>query len=445
MQQNSSWEQSFNQVCDRLFATIKPTEYLIVQLKAENSQFIRFNNAKVRQTGIVIDGKVSIQLIANQRTNSANFPLTGDVTADIKIAIENLDYLRQEISTLPEDPYIVLPQNQGTSHEAHQGGVLAPDSAVEKILTPVQGLDFTGYYAGSNIIRANYNSLGQKHWFATDSFFVDYSLINEQNKAIKGTFSAKDWEQEKYIQQIEYNQKQLQKLDLPVRVIPPGSYRTYLAPASVGDLLGMFSWGAISEASLQQGGSALAKLRQGGELSPLFNLKENFTTGTVPRFNDLGEIAPDELPLIVKGELVNTLISSRTALEYDLQSNFATSYESLRSPELGSGDLQQQDILSAIGTGLYLSNLHYLNWSDRPTGRITGMTRYGCFWVENGEIVATIKDLRFDESLYSFFGENLVALTNFREFIPPVDTYESRSLGGMLVPGALVDNFTFTL
>ena len=73
------------------------------------------------------------------------------------------------------------------------------------------------------------------------------------------------------------------------------------------------------------------------------------------------------------------------------------------------------------------------------------MTRYGCFWVENGEIVATIKDLRFDESLYSFFGENLVALTNFREFIPPVDTYESRSLGGMLVPGALVDNFTFTL
>lgn len=73
------------------------------------------------------------------------------------------------------------------------------------------------------------------------------------------------------------------------------------------------------------------------------------------------------------------------------------------------------------------------------------MTRYGCFWVENGEIVATIKDLRFDESLYSFFGKNLLVFTDFREFIPEVSTYETRSLGGSLVPGALVDNFTFTL
>ena len=31
-------------------------------------------------------------------------------------------------------------------------------------------------------------------------------------------------------------------------------------------------------------------------------------------------------------------------------------------------------------------NLHYLNWSDNIGGRITGMTRYACFWVENGEI-----------------------------------------------------------
>ena len=101
--------------------------------------------------------------------------------------------------------------------------------------------------------------------------------------------------------------------------------------------------------------------------------------------------------------------------------------------------------MTQLETGLYVSNLHYLNWSDHSTGRITGMTRYACFWVENGEIVAPIENLRFDESLYHFWGENLVNFTNFQEFIPEVDTYGSRQLGGRLVPGMLVEDFTYTL
>lgn len=442
---NQNWEYSFNEVTEKLFTQLTKDEYLIIQLRAENTHFIRFNNAKVRQTGIVIDAEISLKLIANQRNVFANFPLTEDVEVDLKIALENLAYLRTEIKILPEDPFVVLPENKGSSHEVYSGNLLSPDSAIEIILSPVQDLDFTGYYTGGSIIRANYNSLGQKHWFATDSFFIDYSLINADNKAIKGTFSSRDWDLEKYQHQIKYHKQELKQLDLPIHEVKPGSYRTYLAPAAMADLLGMFSWGGISESSLQQGGSALAKMRQGENLSPLFNLKENFHSGNVPRFNDFGEMSADELPLIVEGKLINTLISSRTAVEYSLKSNGASSFEGLRSPEMSSGNLSEEDILKAIDTGLYLSNLHYLNWSDRSLGRITGMTRYGCFWVENGEIVATIKDLRFDDSLYSFFGKNLLALTNFREFIPEVGTYESRSLGGCLLPGGLVDNFTFTL
>ena len=102
-------------------------------------------------------------------------------------------------------------------------------------------------------------------------------------------------------------------------------------------------------------------------------------------------------------------------------------------------------ILADLDTGLYLSNLHYLNWSDRPTGRVTGMTRYACFWVERGEIVAPIANLRFDESLYRCWGDNLMALTNTVDFIPDVDTYKSRQLGGSWVPGLLVEDFTYTL
>jgi predicted Zn-dependent protease len=156
-------------------------------------------------------------------------------------------------------------------------------------------------------------------------------------------------------------------------------------------------------------------------------------------------MAAPEVIVIEKGYLVNSLVNSRTAKEYNKFANGANASETLRAPEVCSGNLVFEQILPSLDTGLYVSNLHYLNWSDRQTGRITGMTRYACFWVENGEIIAPIENLRFDESLYRFWGENLVDLTTFQEFIPEVGTYDGRQLGGSLVPGMLVNDFTYTL
>ncbi len=438
-------ESVFNSLNTVLMEQLRSGEYLILQLSGEESQFIRFNRARVRQTGMVIDANLTIKFIQNDRTAYASFPLRGDIGVDTANALDNLEYLRQEVQQLPLDPYIVLPGNQGSSHEVYAGKVLNPESAIDSILSVTENLDFTGLYAGGRIIRANANSAGQKHWFATDSYFLDYSLIAPSEKAVKSIFAGRFWNQDEYEKQIKESIGQLQKLDSNIYPLEPGKYRTYFAPEAVGHLIGMLSWGAISESSLRSGGSALNKLRAGKKLSQLFTLKENFAGGNVPRFNELGEMSELELPLIVEGELINTLVSSRTAKEYGLQSNGASSGEGLRAPEVEAGTLTKDSILKTLDTGLYLANLHYLNWSDQTGGRITGMTRYACFWVEKGEIIAPIKDMRFDESLYNFLGDNLIGVTDFREFIPETGTYEQRALGGYLMPGMLVEDFAFTL
>ena len=440
-----TWEQTFNQLADLLLDNLTSEEHLSLELAGEHSHFMRLNAAKVRQSGTVTDAALKLRLTANHRTASSTFPFTGNLAIDSATGLESLAELRQELPQLPEDPYVVLPQNLGSSHEVHHGDLLLPDQAPTAILPAIQSVDFTGIYAAGPMVRANRNSAGQSHWFATESFFLDYSMIAPSEKAVKATLAGKSWDQESYTHQIEQSQAQLEILDRPVKTIAPGRYRTYLAPAAVAELVGMLSWGAVSEASMRQGGSALAKLREGKQLSPLLTLREDFSGGMVPRFNDLGEVALEELPLLVEGELVNTLVNARTAKEYGVSSNAANGGESLRSPVMSPGTLPADKVLSQLNTGLYLSNLHYLNWSDRVGGRITGMTRYACFWVEAGEIVAPIQDLRFDDSLYSFWGENLKALTESQELIPEVGTYEARSLGGCLAPGMLVRDFTFTL
>eukprot|EP01037_Dinobryon_pediforme_P014576 gene14576-14700_t len=95
-------------------------------------------------------------------------------------------------------------------------------------------------------------------------------------------------------------------------------------------------------------------------------------------------------------------------------------HSGLRAPSISTGSLQESEILKTL-----------------DTGRITGMTRYGCFWVEDGKIVSPIKDMRFDETLYHFWGEGLLSLTDESYLIAETDTYDQRSVGGSLVPGML--------
>jgi predicted Zn-dependent protease len=439
-------EVSFNQLIEALVEKTESSEQFTVKLNSERSQFTRFNHAKVRQTGFVSDGWIELSLIENQRSSFRQFPFTGNWHVDWQHAYDALQELRAELPELPEDPYLVLPSGTNTSREAHTGNLLAEEAVVPTVLEQVNAVDFAGIYAGGVVIRAYGDSSGQKHWFSTDTFSLDYSIFTQEGQAVKGTFAGSEWNQEAYAAKINDAKIQLELLSRPAKELRRGQYKTYFAPTAVADLVSMLSWGGVSEADLQQGGSALALLwRNEKQLSPAFNLKENFQRGLVPRFNEWGEMALPELPVIAQGILVNTMINSRTAKEYQKTANGANSYEALRAPEVSPGQLKFEDIIPCLDTGLYVSNLHYLNWSDRPTGRITGMTRYACFWVEKGEIVAPIENLRFDDSLYRFWGDNLVELTNFQEFIPEVGTYDARQLGGSMVPGMLVEDFTYTL
>ncbi len=442
----SNLEVSFNQLIETLLLKKSTDEEFTVRLSSERSQFTRFNHAKVRQTGYVADGWIELTLMKDQRSSFRQFPFTGNWERDWQLAYSALQELRDELILLPIDPYLVLPSGNNTSREIHSGNLLPEEAVVTTVLELISELDFTGIYAGGVVIKAYGDSSGQKHWFATDSFTLDYSLFIKSGQAVKGTFAGSDWDKTAYIAKINEAKKQLKLLSRPSKELPRGQYKTYFAPAAVADLSMMLSWGSVSEADIQQGNSSLAALcRQEKQLSAKFTLKENFQRGLVPRFNELGEIAALELPIIEKGDLVNTLVNSRTAKEYGKIANGANGSETLRAPEVSPGNLVFEQILPSLDTGLYVSNLHYLNWSDRQTGRITGMTRYACFWVENGEIIAPIENLRFDESLYRFWGENLIDLTTFQEFIPEVGTYESRQLGGGLVPGMLVEDFTYTL
>ena len=439
-------DKYFNTLNSTLFCLLTEDEILKNSMWGENSQFIRINNSKIRQTGIVKDLSYSMTLIANKRQVSHSLTITGILDTDKKQLESILNKLRKDITQVPEDPFIVYPKSDKCSEEKHKGDLLPIEDAVQKLMPIMDGTDLTGLWASGLIYTGVANSKGQIHWFETETFSLDYSLITKDKKMVKDCFAGTHWNQSKYENYISSSKKKLELMAKESIKIKPGKYKTYIAPAGVSDIIDMFSWGGVSEASLQQKDSAFLKMRNENiKLSPCFTLKEDFSSGMVPRFNSQGEIAPESLSLIMKGALENTLVSTRSEKEYGVKTNYASEGESLRSPKVALGDLEENQILKKIDKGVYLSNLHYLNWSDRLGGRITGMTRYACFYVENGKIVAPIENMRFDDTIYNIFGEELSAVTDFDQLIPDVGTYDGRNLGGNHCPGILLNNFSLTL
>lgn len=120
-----------------------------------------------------------------------------------------------------------------------------------------------------------------------------------------------------------------------------------------------------------------------------------------------------------------TLNSPRSAVEYAVR---ATGAHGGESPEALHRTAAASPTRPAARAGHGWSNLWYLNYSDRAACRMTGMTRHACFWVEDGELVAPLNVMRFDDATRLGFGPGLVGLTATPEFIPNSDTYGARSL-----------------
>lgn len=427
------------------FSQLKKDEEINFFVHSEESQFIRFNKSAVRQNTSVKQHEIFITYQNQQRRMKYGLNLSLDFDIDLKNILAELQTCRSQLPQIDPHPQFVAMVNNGISEQVKK--VDRPhDLEMLKIITEnFSNADMAGLFCSGPVRQVSINSKGQFHFFENDFFFLDYSIYNGP-KAAKGFFSTETWNEGDLKKNIQATKSKLEKLNQPTISVPKGLHRAYLEPMAVQEILWTLGWGALSCSSMNQGRSALKRLYQNEiSLSPQFSLSENLGLGYVPTFNSLGEIAPKELLLIENGKPKNLLTSSATAQEYQVPTNFANPHEMFRSPEIKAGTLNPAEALKKLDTGLYLSNLHYINWSDLQSARITGMTRYACFWVEKGEIKGPIQDLRFDDSIYNLFGANLLELTAQQELFVESSTYQKRSLGAAKVPGALIEGFNFTL
>lgn len=428
------------------FAKLTKGELLTLSLHAEETLFARVNASKIRQVSQVNQGEIHISYFLGNKNIHSSISLYGKINEDFQQFENELDRCRKLIRGLPDDPFIVYPQNLGTSNFESIPKLPTDEEIIGFALDHLSSCDLAGVITKGDMVRANANSLGQVHWFKTRNFYVDYSIYNHKQNAVKSVYAGNVWNQKDFQLNLKSSIEKLKLMDQETIKVERGEYNVYLEPDAVNEIIGMLNWEGLSTGAHKKGKGSFKDFFEGKKkLSPLLTLTEDFNLGLRHRFNESGELAEMQMSIIEKGEMKNFFTCTRTAKEFKIPSNNANGSENMRSPSVSTGNLKREDILKKLNTGLYISNLHYLNWSDRESARITGMTRYACFWVENGKIIAPIKDLRFDESLYHILGDGLVEITDFSEIIPATGSYGERDVGGSKLPGMLIKNFKFTL
>jgi predicted Zn-dependent protease len=104
---------------------------------------------------------------------------------------------------------------------------------------------------------------------------------------------------------------------------------------------------------------------------------------------------------------------------------------------MSGGSKSTEELIASTKKGVLVTRTWYIRMVDPQSQLLTGLTRDGTFYIENGKIKHPIKNFRFNES-------PVIMLNNIEELGKPVVVGGTGSSLQMLLPAMKVRDFNFT-
>jgi predicted Zn-dependent protease len=221
------------------------------------------------------------------------------------------------------------------------------------------------------------------------------------------------------------------------KAIEPGKYTVILEPAAAAVLLERIMFG-LDARQADEGRSFLSK--SGGQTRLGEKLvDERITMYSDPLHPDLptspwaqdGRVQ-EKVNWIEKGVVKNLTYSRFWAQKKGVKA--------VPAPDafiMQGGTASLEDLIKSTKKGILVTRLWYIRDVDPQTLLLTGLTRDGTFYIENGKIQYPIKNFRFNES-------PIIMLNNLEELGKPERTVSVESNLNYLLPPIKVRDFTFT-
>ncbi len=225
--------------------------------------------------------------------------------------------------------------------------------------------------------------------------------------------------------------------------LEPGEYRVVLGPEAVADVMDFLAYVGFSAKAFAEGRSFMSGNLGKQVMSEHVTIVDDaLAPGALGLTFDFEGVPKSPVALVEGGVAVGPVTDSYWAA----QTGRANTGHALPAPNrwgpmplnlaMAAGDATLDELIGSVKRGVYVTRFHYVNVEDPVPVTLTGMTRDGTFLIENGELAAPLKNLRFTQSAVEAL-KGCEGVTAERKF---VGTEE----GASLVPGLLLASFAFT-
>ena len=222
------------------------------------------------------------------------------------------------------------------------------------------------------------------------------------------------------------------------KAIEPGRYTVILEPAATSELLGRM-FGGFDARRADEGRSFLSKKGGGNRLGEkLFD--EQVNVWADPWDKDVAVLPWDGASMLAR-ERTELIKDGRVnALEYSRywgQKQGARATARHGNMIMGGSEKPLAELIASTKKGVLVTRTWYIRLVDPQSVLLTGLTRDGTFYIENGKIAYPVKNFRFNES-------PVTMLNNIEAIGKPVIIAGDEVPYQMLIPPMKVRDFNFT-
>ncbi len=402
---------------------------------------IRFALNNVSTSGIVENTELGVQVAFGKRVGTATTNEFDDA------ALERVVRRAEELAKLaPENPEFVpaIGRQEYTASPTFSDSTAAIDPdyraqvAADSILPCREGkLIAAGFLRDGQSFVAMANSNGNFAYQQATNFNYTCTVRTEDGRGSgwvgRSLQHAKDFKAGSDIRTA------IQKASdsAEARALEPGKYTVILEPAAAAGLIS-FMMRMFDARTADEGRSFLSKKGGGNKLGEqVYDPRVNIVSD--PWHPDAavlpwdGEGLPREKIAVVENGKVANLDYSR----FWAQKNGKRAIGRPGNLLMSGGDKSTAELVRGTQRGILVTRTWYIRMVDPQTVLLTGLTRDGTFYIENGQIKYPVKNFRFNES-------PVIMLNNIDELGKPERVAGDESSLVMMIPPMRLRDFTFT-
>lgn len=232
------------------------------------------------------------------------------------------------------------------------------------------------------------------------------------------------------------------KGSVDAKAIEPGKYTVILEPAAASGLVGFMLFG-FDARQADEGRSFLSKKGGGTKMGEqMFDKRINIAADP---WDERAPVQPwdsenrprSKMPIVEDGKIAYMNYSRYWAKKQEVDAGGQPG-----NILIAGGSKSTDELVASTKRGILVTRTWYIRMVDPQSVLLTGLTRDGTFYIEDGEIKYPIKNMRFNES-------PVIMLNNLEELgIPERSVMGGGGLNGqpivMMMPAMKIRDFTFT-